>query len=166
MKEQKNIALKTIAPILLIGAKEPTTLRNLQDPAKIWRFFKPLVKHIEAYEQNRFYSTFRASAPLAGPGFMDIPIERWAAVKGQHEEQSLPDGLAYSQIEGGLYATYTYQGRAADFNKSLENFREQYLASSGYEWDWSRAQFETFDSNYDPLNEQSTEEIWIPIIKK
>lgn len=68
-------------------------------------------------------------------------------------------------LKGGTYAVFTHVGPASAFKKSMQYIFEEWLPSSGYKID-DREHFELLEEGYNPMDENATEEIWIPIVKR
>lgn len=65
-------------------------------------------------------------------------------------------------LKGGTYAVFQYKGMAANFPKVWQNIFTQWLPNSRYVLD-DRAHFEKLPENYNPLDPNAEEEIWIPV---
>jgi AraC family transcriptional regulator len=86
---------------------------------------------------------------------------KWAAVEVSSFDV-VPDEMETLEIESGLYAVFQYkgdqQGAAAFFN----SIYTEWLPNSDYELE-NRPQFEILGEKYKNNDQNSEEEIWIPI---
>ena len=155
-----KILISEIPNKKLFGSSIQTSFAK-QETSKLWRPFRAKIANSPFLKPKKFYSIQRYGAEMKmGVLGLDTLFEKCAAIEFLEGEN--PDGFEEINLEGGLYAVFEHKGSALDFQKSLQNFLENWLPGSGYELD-SRNHFETFDENYDPFSANSVELVWIPI---
>ena len=76
--------------------------------------------------------------------------------------ENIPKNMETRILAGGLYAVFIHKGKANNFPKTAQYIFEQWLPNSDYELD-KRAHFELLGAAYNPVDENSEEEVWIPI---
>jgi AraC family transcriptional regulator len=74
----------------------------------------------------------------------------------------IPDEMETLTIASGLYAVFTYKGLPQGFPVLANYIFSEWLPNSNYELD-NRPHFEILPENYNPTDENSQEEVWIPI---
>ena len=149
----------------LIGRKILTTM--VKDETKeLWQSFKRRLSEIEGRVNENFYSVQVYPADLDISSFTpNTEFEKWAAVAVSNLSP-LPDGMDQLTIPSGLYAVFIHKGPLTTFNKTIGYIFQEWLPSSEFDFD-HRPQFEIMDHRYmGPLDEESQEEVWIPIKKK
>jgi len=97
-------------------------------------------------------------AQVADP---DATFTKWAAVEVT-PEGNLPEGMARYTLAGGLYAVFHHEGPASDISTFMYAFGT-WLPGSAYTLD-DREHFEVLPENYQPMDPNAEEDIWIPII--
>jgi AraC family transcriptional regulator len=85
-----------------------------------------------------------------------------AAMVEVSEFELIPEEMERQILTGGLYAVFIHKGMAVSFPKTAQYIFEQWLPNSHYELD-KRAHFELLGAAYNPVDENSEEEVWIPI---
>ena len=76
----------------------------------------------------------------------------------------IPNEMETLTIESGLYAVFIYKGLPQGFPVLANYIFSEWLPNSDYELD-NRPHFEVLPENYNPTDENSEEEVWIPIKK-
>lgn len=142
----------------LIGMRVKTSRVTFQ-PYLLWSKFMPQKKRIGYRVNELLYSiqVYDRNVEVT----LTTEFDQWAAVEVSNNE-TVPDGMETYDLEGGLYATFTYKGKAADFPQMIQEIHEIWLPQSVYEID-SREHFERLGAKYDPTSDESEEEVWIPI---
>ena len=74
----------------------------------------------------------------------------------------IPDEMETLTIESGLYAVFIYKGLPQGFPALANYIFGEWLPNSIYDLD-HRPHFEVLGENYNPSDENSQEEVWIPI---
>ena len=77
----------------------------------------------------------------------------------------IPDEMETLTIESGLYAVFIYKGLAENFGQFANYIFSEWLPNSSYTLD-NKPHFEVLGENYKPADENSQEEVWIPIKNK
>ena len=102
-----------------------------------------------------------------GPEQLSDPaadFKKWAVVE-VHDFESVPEGMLSYTLLSGVYAVFEHNGPANDLSTFMYIFDEWLPSSSQYELD-DREHFEVLPKNYDALDPNAREEIWIPITLK
>lgn len=147
--------------ILLTGISARTTF-NVDITPGLWarfiaRIHKPFVTQF-APEQY--------SAALYPEGFFDdfrpdLPFEKWAA--GHYSGNGLVDpSLQQLDISPGLYAVFTFTGRASEAAPFFAFIFNEWLPQSGFQVD-TRPHFEILPPGYRPEDPEMTELVYIPV---
>lgn len=129
---------------------------------ELWKSFMPNRSSIPHQVDHRLYNMKRFDPPFDPARFnANASFEKWAAVEVSdwHGESH---GMQMTAIEGGTYAVFLHHGPASTFSETLGYIFGSWLPSSGYELD-DREHFERFTEEYNPMDEQAVEEVWIPI---
>jgi len=74
----------------------------------------------------------------------------------------IPTEMETLTIPSGLYAVFIYKGLPQGFPKLANYIFGEWLPNSVYQLD-HRPHFEVLRENYNPTDENSQEEVWIPI---
>lgn len=157
-----EIKIKEIPSKTLFGQKISTSIFR-QETSKLWRPFRKIIAENRDFEPKEYYSIQRYGKEMAEGTFGPETIfEKYAAI-----ESSLinPKGFESIELEGGLYAVFEHSGTLEKFQKSMQEFLQNWLPDSVFTLD-TRAHFETFDETYEPFSGTSSELIWIPIKRK
>ncbi len=88
-------------------------------------------------------------------------FKKWAVVEVSSHKDIPKDMEAYS-MKGGKYAVFTHKGPANEFPKTMEAIFKNWFPKSGYKVD-DREHFEILPENYNPIDLEAREEIWIPV---
>lgn len=149
-----------IQPKKLIGKSLSMSFLN-DTTGVLWGSFAPHIKEIK----NRVGGN-RISLQLYTDDFMtdpNIPFTKWATVEVTDFENILQD-LQTLEIEGGLYAVFNYKGNVIQAPTYFKSIFSEWIPASAYEVDNSRPHFEILPAGkYDPMDENSEEDIYIPI---
>lgn len=78
------------------------------------------------------------------------------------EFENVPEDMETRILNGGLYAVFIHKGTAKEFSKTASYIFGQWLPNSKYKLD-QREHFELLEAAYNPNDENSEEEVWIPI---
>ena len=90
-------------------------------------------------------------------------FEKWATVEVD-DFKNIPDGMKSFIVKEGVYAVFQYKGLSSD-TKLFEYIFSEWMPKSLFEID-DRPHFEILGKNYRNNDQDSEEEIWIPIIEK
>ncbi len=108
---------------------------------------------MQIYPQNFSFETFDPT----------MEFTKWAAVEVDCADY-MDHGMNKYLLQGGLYAVFIHRGPASEFSKAYTFIFSQWLPRSGYELDY-REHFELLPKDYNPMDPNATEEIWLPIKK-
>lgn len=150
LKQKKIVGIKT----------EMTFLQN--KTAELWQSFMPRRNEVP----NRIGTNF-ISMQIYGENLTFSPTEqftKYAAVEVS-SFVSIPSNMVTHIIEGGQYAVFIHKGPASSAPKTMQHIFGEWLPKSEYELD-TREHFELLPENYNPMDEDAEEEVWIPIKKK
>lgn len=153
--------IETVEKKLLVG-KHAEMSFIMDGTFELWKSFMPNRKHIENKVDSLFYSMQIYPEIFDCHSFNPSSIfTKWAAVEVTDLDFISP-GLEGYVIEGGTYAVFNHIGPARNFPVSMKYIHEIWFPNSDYEID-NREHFEVLEEGYNPLDENATEEIWIPI---
>jgi len=130
---------------------------------ELWRKFIPRQAEI-----NNKLSNDKISLQVYDSSYFDNfnpakEFVKWATVEVSDFE-NIPVGMAFFNLEGGLYAVFDYKGSSTD-NSIFEYIFTTWLPNSNYILD-NRPHFEVLGAKYKNNDPNSEEEIWIPIKPK
>ncbi len=77
----------------------------------------------------------------------------------------IPDKMESYSLSGGKYAVFIHNGPVNTFPETMRYIFESWLPISEYEID-NREHFEILPENYNPMDPEAREEVWIPIKNK
>jgi len=140
---------------------------NLADnkTLELWRSFMPLVKDIQHAKSSKLFSIQIYNEALHFNDFnLKTDFTKWAAIEVPNFN-NVPSKLQTYILPSGLYAVFIHQGFASEFKQSFDSIFGKWLPQSIYNLD-SRPHFELLGDKYSNNNQNSEEEIWIPIILK
>ncbi|MES2288026.1 MAG: GyrI-like domain-containing protein [Bacteroidota bacterium] len=126
----------------------------------LWRSFMPRRKEI-----SNSLTTNMFSLQVYEPSYFDNfdpskEFEKWALVEVADFE-IIPDEMKIFTLTGGLYAVFDFKGSSTD-TKIFEYIFGIWLPASNYSLD-NRPHFEILGEKYKNGDQDSEEEIWIPI---
>jgi AraC family transcriptional regulator len=158
-----EVSIQEIAEKKLVGKRLSMTFAE-NKTAELWRGFMPRRSEIQnavgstlfslqVYENVRFFADFALNAPF----------EKWALMEVTDFEQ-IPVGMKSFVLANGLYAVFPYKGNPNNPQVFYDIF-EKWLPNSRYELD-NRPHFEVLGEKYKHNDDDSEEEIWIPIRAK
>jgi len=75
--------------------------------------------------------------------------------------ENMPSQMQSFTLEGGMYAVFDYKG-SSDNHSIFEFIFKQWIPNSNYKLD-NRPHFEILGKNYKNKDENSEEQLWIPI---
>jgi AraC family transcriptional regulator len=132
---------------------------------ELWRNFMPQRRLISNVISPDLYSIqiFRRI-----PVFKNLDphesFEKWAAVEVSSFD-NLPTGMQTLELHGGLYSVFLYKGKAEAAEPFYRHIFQEWLPASDYELD-DRPQFAVMGEKYKNDDENSEEDIYIPIKNK
>jgi AraC family transcriptional regulator len=148
----------------IAGMRDTMSLAN-NTVSGLWRRFKPRVREIDNRTDDNFYSVQVYESPTYFKSFdPNARFEKWAAVAvGNHA--AVPDGMESLMIPGGLYAVFVYKGTPDMFYQTALYIFGEWLPQSAYMLD-NRPHFEIMEPGYDPVNPESREKVYVPVVHK
>ncbi len=153
IKEKKVLRIEKLEKKMIVGVSSKMTHQNDQT-LELWQKFMKKVDNVK-YRINKDYISLSSYKEGFEPG---MEFQKWAAVEVSDENEDLDNYI----IDGGLYVVVVHKGPASTFYKTQNYILNEYLPSSEYELD-SREHFEILPYGYSPIDENATEEVWIPI---
>lgn len=128
---------------------------------KLWQGFMPELKSIrnrelysvQVYDDLSYFHQFDATKKF----------EKWAAVRVS-DLNNIPEGFKTLKVPAGLYAVFSYQGKASDATIAFQYIFEVWLPGSAYVLD-QRPHLSVMGEKYDNEKATSEEEFWIPVKK-
>jgi AraC family transcriptional regulator len=132
--------------------------------AELWRNFIPLRKQIKNPVSSDLFSVDLYDENYFRNFHPNNQFEKWAAAEVKDFNDELP-GLEKLIIPPGLYAAFTYKGKASEGTKAYQYIFNEWLPASGYELD-QRPHFALMGEKYRNDDPESEEELWIPVRKK
>jgi AraC family transcriptional regulator len=135
--------------------------RSADSTPALWRSFMPRRGEVSQRSNSNFISMQvfpQGPAQVADP---EATFTKWAAVEVS-ADSNLPEGMQRYTLAGGLYAVFHHQGPATDISTFMYAFGT-WLPGSAYTLD-DREHFEVLPENYQPMDPNAEEDIWIPII--
>ena len=149
-----------IQPKKLIGKSLSMSFLN-NTTGVLWRSFAPHIKEIKnRVGDDRISLQFYTDDFMTDP---NISFIKWATVEVADFENTLQD-LETLEIKGGLYAVFHYKGNVIQAPTYFKSIFSEWIPASEYQVDNSRPHFEILPiGRYDPMDENSEEDIYIPI---
>jgi len=146
----------------IVGLKaEANFTTNGQVTSQLARAFMPRLNEITSRKdsftlslQNYNDFNFKNFNP-------DTHFEKWIGVEVENHDET-PKGLQALTIASGNYLVIDFKGSIPQFMKQWQYIHSQWLPNSEYELD-DRPHFERLPQNYNPMNAENEEEIWIPV---
>ncbi|MDI9311602.1 MAG: GyrI-like domain-containing protein [Limnohabitans sp.] len=149
-----------LQPKKLVGKSLPMSFSE-DKTGLLWGSFAPLIATIP----NRIGGE-KISLQFYGNDFMTnptIPFVKWASVEVSDFE-NIPDAIQKLEIKGGLYAVFHYKGNVMGAPAFFGKIFSEIIPNSEYGVDNSRPHFELLPAGkYDPMDENSEEDVYIPI---
>jgi len=153
--------IETLAPKKLVGKHLRLSLADHKTPL-LWSSFMPRRKDIRhvigtnRYNMQVYDAGFRIADLTPTTSFV-----QWAAVEVSAYE-AIPEGMEPYDLAGGLYAVFLYKGRPENFAPVFHYIYKVWFPQSAYEPD-ARAYFELLGEKYKRDDDESEEELWIPV---
>jgi AraC family transcriptional regulator len=89
-------------------------------------------------------------------------ITHWAGME-KKDGVEYPEEWLIHRLSGGIYARFIHRGTQAEFPKTMAMIFTEWLPSSPYHYDSSRAQFQIMSADYVMNDPESEEFVFIPI---
>ena len=145
----------------LVGKSLSMSLKN-DRPRELWSGFMPERNKINNTLGSQLFSIQIYDESLDFKDFNSQIEFTKAAMVEVSEFETIPKEMEQRILTGDLYAVFIHKGTAASFSKTAQYIFGQWLPNSDYELD-KRAHFELLEPAYNPVDENSEEEVWIPI---
>ena len=144
----------------LIGKKMPMSFSD-NKTVELWRSFMPHRNDIENNMNGELYSV-QVYKPDYFENFTPHKkFVKWAAIEVT-DFDSVPEGMEMLELPGGLYAVFSYHGKASEASDTFKYIYYEWLPASEYILDdWPH--FEILGEKYKNEAPDSEEEIWIPV---
>jgi AraC family transcriptional regulator len=145
----------------LIGLSTTLTLHTF-NPSVVWREFRQQFREMEDGYDGHLYNV-KVLPPSCSLSELTPAKEftLWAA-REFNPPHAYPANWKTLLIPKGEYAVFNYKGNAANFASFYRNLILHEIPFAGLECD-ARPAFERFLPGYDPTDDQSEEEVWIPV---
>jgi len=152
--------IELLAEKKLIGMRVQMSFANNKTTG-LWSGFMPRRKEIKNNTGTELYS-----AELYPPTFFYefnpvAEFEKWAAIEVTDFEM-IPEGMETIIFPAGLYAVFLHKGPASKGPDTYRYIFETWLPGSNFDLD-QRPHFAVMGEKYKQNNEDSEEEIWIPV---
>ncbi|KIC94496.1 GyrI-like domain-containing protein [Flavihumibacter solisilvae] len=154
--------IETLNKKILLGIKLEMSLAQNQT-GELWRSFMLRRKEINNAVGKDLYSLQEYGADYFKAFRLENQFVKWAAVEVS-DATAIPEAMEALQLQGGLYAVFTYIGSSND-TQIFQYIYSEWLPTSGYDLD-DRPHFEVLGEKYKNNSPDSEEEIWIPIKHK
>ncbi len=129
--------------------------------AELWKKFMPRRGEIKN-RRNAEYISMRIYGENREQQFLPTTLfEKWAAVEVL-DHNIVPEGMESYCQTGGTYAVFIHEGPAMSFPKTMQHIFGTWLPESEYEQS-GREHFEVLPEEYNPVDPEAKEEVWIPI---
>jgi len=145
----------------LVGKSLKMSLEN-DKTSDLWKSFMPNRKMITHTVGSAFFSIQVYDKSLDFKDFNPRTEFTKCAMIETSKFEDIPEDMETLILEGGLYAVFIHKGTVADFPKTAQYIFNKWLPNSEYNLD-QRPHFELLGDKYNPTDENSEEEVWIPI---
>ncbi|WP_298767631.1 GyrI-like domain-containing protein [uncultured Polaribacter sp.] len=153
--------IETLPKRKLVGKSIKMSLAN-NKTAELWSNFMPKKKEIKNTIGSDLYSMQIYDKSLNFKDFNPQTEFLKCAMIETSDFENIPENMETRILEGGLYAVFIHKGTPKDFPKTSQYIFGHWLPNSEYELD-KREHFEVLGAKYNPTDENSEEEVWIPI---
>jgi AraC family transcriptional regulator len=128
---------------------------------ELWRGFMPRLKEIQNCVGAELYAM-----EVYPVGYFDnfnptAEFEKWAAVEVQ-DLDTIPADMETLTAPAGQYAVFLHKGPASNGPQTYQYIFQSWLPSSDYLLD-NRPHFAVMGEKYKQEDQNSEEEIWIPV---
>lgn len=158
----KSFEIKLIKPKKLIGKRCTTNLN--QNNFTFWQSFMLNKKKIKNAINLNIFSVEIYPAGYFENFISTNPFEKWAGLEVAEVDIKLSE-FEVLTIPAGLYAIFLYKGKSSEAFSAFRYIFEQWLPQSNYQLD-ERPHFEVMGEAYLPNDENSEEELFVPIKMK
>lgn len=155
--------IKTLTPKKLVGKSLKMSFANNRT-AELWKSFSPRRNEMINNIGTALYS-LQVYEPDHFLNFNPTKVFVKYALVEVSDLDNIPEGMEAFELEGGLYAVFTYKGLPSQASPFFQYIFGTWLPNSAYELD-HRPHFEILGGKYSNTSPESEEEVWIPIKKK
>ena len=152
----------TLRPKKLVGIHMEMSLSD-NKTQQLWQQFMPRRSEVLDRTSSEFLSmqVYTDSRQLFESTAL---FTKWAVVEvATHAE--IPRGMDAYTLDGGKYVVFIHEGPASAAPKTWRYISGSWLPTSKYELD-DREHFEVLPEDYNPLDPEAREEVWVPIKTK
>lgn len=155
------LAIQFLSAKKIVGMQRTMSIANNRT-FELWRSFMPRRKEINNALGNDLLSMQIFPVDFNFQNFnIHENFEKWAAVEVTHWNH-IPKGMQTFNLPEGNYAVFLYKGHPEKGEAAFRYIFEEWIPASGYVID-ARPHFEILGAKYKNGDEQSEEEIWIPL---
>lgn len=158
MLEQPEI--RELTSKKLVGMSQRMS-RTDDRTGQLWSGFSPRINEISSLTNHDKISM---QVYPEGPKQINNPMTsftKWAVVEVNNYDV-IPLGMTSYDLCAGTYAVFNHKGPASDLSTLMYIFTEWLPKSTEFELD-DREHFEVLPADYNPIDPNATEEIWIPV---
>jgi AraC family transcriptional regulator len=160
IKIQQIIATTQVR--IFIG-KNCITNFTKNDTPLLWQSFMPMVKAIPHRINNHLFAIDTYPAAYSFEHFdPQINFTKWACVEIDAIQEK-HQNMEILEVPASLFAVFEYTGTAAEAGKAFDYIFSDWMKKSPYAFDATRPFFCEMNANYNPVNPEEKELIWIPI---
>ena len=151
----------TLSEKKLVGKRLTMSLQQNRT-FELWSSFMPLRNQIKNVLGSDKFSMQVYSTDFDYNQFTPQTVfEKWAAVEVS-DFLNIPENMEAYLLKGGLYAVFHYKGKPENASEIFYYIFKTWLPNSEYEVD-KREHFEILGDKYLRDDDNSEEEIWVPI---
>lgn len=99
---------------------------------ELWQGFRPRLDEVADRASHDFISMRIYNGPVRPTPTLESRFEQWAAVEVSTARET-PDGMDSHRLSSGLYAVFSYRGRADAFEDAARHIYGGWLPNSEYE---------------------------------
>ena len=157
------LRIETVNTINMVGKCSKMSLNN-DHTQQLWQEFMPRIKGVSNRVGRELYSV-QIYDDLSNFSEFDAAtkFEKWAAVRVS-DFNNFPEGFKTLKVPAGLYAVFSYQGKASEATTAFQYIFGVWLPASEYVLD-QRPHLSIMGEKYDNEKATSEEEFWIPVKK-
>lgn len=145
----------------LIGKSIRMSLANNQTQI-LWQSFMVRRKEIKNSIGSGLYSMQVYDQLLDVKNFdPTLEFTKWASIEVA-DFSVIPEGMEIYEMSGGQYAVFIHKGAASEFQLTFQYIFGVWLPQSNYSLD-HREHFEILGEKYKNNEQDSEEEVWIPV---
>ncbi len=152
--------IEVIDEKILVGQRKTMSLIH-NSTGELWASFMKTKNSITELDNATRYSLQNYPAQYFTNFNPSTEFEKWAAVEFLNEGE-IPPGMELMKIPAGKYAVFNFKGNNKYAPEVFRYIFQQWLPSSGLGLD-DRPHFELVGEKYRNGQDNSEEEIWIPV---